>query len=534
MLSSFLSALDQTALGTALPTIAAALGEMTAGSMYGCVGSAYAMSSSAFIPLSGGLANAFGRKPVMLLCIAFFALGSALAGASVSMIMLIVARAIQGVGGGGILALTQILIADLVPLSQRGLYQGVVSFVWAVASSIGPPIGGVLSSTGNWRWLFYLNLPLTALAFLLVLSFLPVRKPEGSIRDKLGQVDRIGNILVITGTTLSLLGITWGGTRYRWLSVQVLVPLILGLSILVAFLVYEVTICGRRCTYPTIPRDVVGNRTSVSGLLATAAHSIASISVVYYIPVLFQSVFLASPLRSAVDYLPGSLLGAPAAFLAGFIINASKKYRPVNWAGWVTSIIAFGLFSTIREDSPTALWVSYQVVGAIGLGMLAILGADIPDYGAVTKNADCGCVGAVLVHEGVLPGDFLHFSATKDRSRILETWGITISSVILQSSLRHTLPPAILATLPPGFEYAAITTLRDLDLDATTRKEVQRAFAESMARVWLAMGGVCVIGLVISLGMREVEMRREIDERYGLAVGEKLEGGNKEVDGGKA
>ncbi|KAJ7062825.1 iron permease [Mycena amicta] len=465
MVSSFLSALDQTAIGTALPTIAAALEDSKA--EYIWVGAAYAMSSCAFIPLSGGLANAFGRKPIMLLCIGFFAVGSALAGASQSMLMLIAAR---GIGGGGILSLTQILIADLVPLSERGLYQGIVSLVWAIASGIGPPI------KRTWRWLFYLNLPLTGLAFVLVLLFLPVRRPDGFIGDKLRQVDWIGNVL------------------YPWLSAPVLAPLVLGLLVLCLFVVYEVTICSNRCKYPTIPTDVVSNRTSLSGWVVFVGHS----SVIYYLPVMFQSVFLASPLRSAVDYLPGSLLGAPAAFLAGFIVNASKKYRAMNWTGWAITIVAFGLFSTIREDSSTLKWVAYQVVGAIGLGILfsALI---FPIMAPLPKTRTAAALAL--------------FSFTR---AFFQTWGITLSSVILQNSLRRTLPPAVMDQLPSGFEYAAITTLADLPLDVTTRKQVQHAFAESMACIWLVMVGVSSIGLLISLFMEEVEMRDSVDERYAL------------------
>ncbi|KAJ7124420.1 iron permease [Mycena epipterygia] len=494
MVSTFLSALDQTAVGTALPTIATALND-TKGD-YIWIASAYAMSSTAFIPLSGSLANAFGRR---LSCPAFSPfpyLPAALAGASQHMSMMIGARAVQGIGGGGILALTQILMADLVPLAERGLYQGIIGVVWAVASSIGPPIGGALSSTENkmlWRWLFYLNLPLTCLAFSLVLIYLSVRQPEGSIRSKLAQVDWVGNLIAVIGTVLAIIGMTWGGIRYPWSSVQVIAPVILGLFFLCAFVVYEVKVARR----PTIPVDVVSNRTSLSGLLTTAAHSIVSIFI-YYLPVLFQACFGASPIRSAVDYLPGSLVGPPFAFLCGTIVTLSKKYRPVNWIGWITTIVAFGLFSTITEDSVVWKWVGYQVLGAAGLGMLF----SAPIFPILAPLPKTRAASALAL-----------FSFIR---AFFQTWGITISSTILQNMLRNKLPPAFIAQFPPGFEiaYAAIPAIRELE--DPLQKDVQRAFAESMAVIWQTMIGVSGVGLVLSFFMEEVPMGTTVDENYAL------------------
>ncbi|KAJ7165706.1 iron permease [Mycena crocata] len=512
MVATFLSALDQTAVGTALPTIAAALNDTNGNYIW--IGSAYAMSSTAFIPLSGSLANAFGRrqlirKPIILLCIAFFAIGSTLAGASQSMVrpLFRVPRAIlsfiylpAGIGGGGILALTQILTADLVPLAERGLYQGITAVVWAFASSIGPPIGGALSSTKHkvlWRWLFYLNLPLTVLAFTLVLVCLSVRTPEGSVGSKLAQVDWIGNLIVIIGTGLAIIGMTWGGTHYPWRSVEVIVPLVLGFVLFCVFVVYEAKVATR----PTIPIDVVRSRTSISGyaLLTTAAHAVASMSVIYYLPVVFfQACFAASPIRSAVDYLPGSLVGPPFAFLAGTIVTVSGKYRPVNWVGWAVAIVSFGLFSTVREDSGVGKWVGYQVLGAAGLGLLF----SAPMFPLLAPLPKTRAASALAL-----------FSFIR---ALFQTWGITISSTILQNMLQRKLPPAFVIKFPLGSEiaYAAIPAIRELE--EPLRKEVQRAFAESMAVIWQTMIGISGLGFLFSFLMEEVPLSTTVDDDYAL------------------
>lgn len=139
--------------------------------------------------------------------------------------MLIAGRTIQGIGGGGILAMVEIVVADLVPLRQRGTYMGSIGAVWAIASAVGPPVGGAFSQR-NWRWLFYMNLPLAAAALLLVWCFLHLKVPQDDLRSKMRRMDWIGNLLVIAGTTLSVIALTWAGAKHPWSSYQVLVPLI--------------------------------------------------------------------------------------------------------------------------------------------------------------------------------------------------------------------------------------------------------------------------------------------------------------------
>ncbi|KAJ7087266.1 major facilitator superfamily domain-containing protein [Mycena belliarum] len=494
MVATFLSALDLTAIGTALPTIANALND-TKGD-YTWVGSAYALSSTAFIPLSGNLADTFGRRPIMLISIAFFAVGSALAGASQNMDMMIAARAIQGIGGGGIINLSEILTADLVPLAERGLYQGMLGLVWSFASSIGPPIGGALANEGSkaWRWLFYLNLPLTGIAFFLVWTFLSVRTPEGSIRSKLALVDWTGNAILIVGAGLAIIGMTWGGIRYPWQSAQVLAPLIIGFALMIVFAIYEAKVPER----PTIPRDIVSNRTSLSGLLTTAAHGIVSISMIYYLPVFFQACFGASPIRSAVDFLPGALVVAPFALTTGIVVTITKQYRIVNWVGWVISIVGFGLYTLLRQDASVAQWVGFQVVVSIGMGIL-YAGPVFPLLAPLPNNRTASALAL--------------FSFTRS---FFQTWGITISGTILQNMLLKKLPADFVAQFPAGFEiaFAAIPAIKLLE--EPLRTQVQAAFAESMATIWQTMIGISGLGLLCSFLMAEVPLGTTVDENYAL------------------
>ncbi|KAG8972869.1 hypothetical protein FRB90_010125, partial [Tulasnella sp. 427] len=271
MVSTFLSAIDLTSVSTALPTIVQDLH----GTEFAWVGSAFALGSTSILPLIGGLAQIFGRRPVVIGSLVFFALGSGLCGGASNMAMLIGGRTIQGIGGGGILAMTEIVVADLVPLRQRGTYMGVIGAVWAIASAIGPPIGGAFSQS-NWRWLFYMNLPLTAIAGILVWFFLHLKVPQDDLRSKMRRMDWLGNLFIIAGTTISVIALTWAGVKHPWSSYQVLLPLILGLVSIVAFFVYEAKVPIE----PVVPWELVSNRTSFFGYLTVFLHGIVSTAII--------------------------------------------------------------------------------------------------------------------------------------------------------------------------------------------------------------------------------------------------------------
>ncbi|EIW62181.1 iron permease [Trametes versicolor FP-101664 SS1] len=491
LVSMFLSALDLSAIPTALPTIT---DDLNGGDKFIWVGSAYGLASAAVLLLAGRLADIFGRKPVMLTSIALFTLGSVLAGISNSMDMLIGARVVQGMGGGSIITMAEIIMADLVPLAERGVYQGFIVLVWALAAGVGPVIGAVLAQKASWRWLFYLNLPLTGIAFALVSIFLRVRSPPGSVREKLARVDWIGNMLMAAGSTLALLGLTWGGVSYPWDSAHVAVPLVIGLFLIGLFVVYEVCIPVE----PTFPLQVVANRTSASAYLATFVHGITSMSAIYYLPVYFQASLGASPLRSSVQTLPTALVIAPFALFCGIIVKVINKYRAVNVVGWIISIIGFGLLSLLRADSPTSQWVGFQFLMAAGSGIVyastifAIL-APLP----VSRNA------AALA--------FYTFSRT-----FAQTWGIAISGTILQNQLKNRLPAAFTSQFPAGADisYQAIPLIASLE--EPLRSEVRAAFALSMAVIWKVMVGLCGVGILTLFLLKEVPMVKHTDETYGL------------------
>ncbi|EJU01284.1 MFS general substrate transporter [Dacryopinax primogenitus] len=489
--TSILAALDLTAVSTALPTI---VDDLHGGSDFVWIGSAFTLSSTAILPLSGNIATIFGRQWALLSFIFLFAVGSAVTGSARDMPSIIAGRTVQGLGGGGILSLAEIVVADLVPLRERGVYLGILGATWSLASAIGPPIGGALAQVGQWRWLFYLNLPLCGMAFFLTLIYLKLKRPPGSITDKLARIDWIGNVIIIIGATLTVVALVEGGITHPWNSYQILVPLILGLVFNAFFLVYEsYWVKGE----PMVPFDILSNWTSLSGYAATFVHGIVSIMLIYYLPVFFQGSQNASPVESSIHLFPSAFSIAPAGIVVGITVAMTNHYVAQNVFAWMLLMIGFGLFTTLNKDSSTGAWVGYQLIAAIGVGILfpvttfPIL-APLP----ITKTA--------------------HALAYYTFLRVLaQTFGVSIGATVLQNELIRFLPPAFTALFPSGVNiaYAAIPQIPTLA--QPLQDEVRVAFANSLSTLWKVALGLSAGGLMTTFVMRQIHLHVETDSDWG-------------------
>jgi MFS family permease len=254
-----LVALDITIVTTALPTISE---EFNSASGYTWIGSAYLIAQSAATPIWGKVSDIFGRKPILLVTNAIFFVGSLLAGVAVNIDMLIAARVVQGIGGGGLITLVNIAISDLFSVRDRGMYFGIIGGVWALASSLGPVVGGLFTQKVSWRWCFYINLPFDGVAFLIILFFLDIKTPRTPLRKGLKAVDWLGSLAMVGGVIMFLLGLEFGGISYPWDSATVLCLIIFGVVVVGIFFLIE----WRVAPYPLMPLDLFSKRSNLAAL----------------------------------------------------------------------------------------------------------------------------------------------------------------------------------------------------------------------------------------------------------------------------
>jgi len=274
MLAVFLAALDVTIIATALPTISEDF-HSTAG--YTWIGSAFLLGNSASIPTWGKVSDIFGRKPMLLAANVIFMVGSLVAALANSIGMLIAARAIQGIGGGGLIILVNIIIGDLFSLRNRGAFYGLIGAVWAIASSIGPIIGGAFTQEVTWRWCFYINLPLDGIALFILFFFLDLKTPKTPLWDGLKAIDYVGSLTIVGGTLLFLFGLQYGGVSHPWDSAEVLCLIIFGVFTWVLFGIWE----WKFAKYPIMPMQLFGSVTRGATLAVVFFHGFVFIAGTY-------------------------------------------------------------------------------------------------------------------------------------------------------------------------------------------------------------------------------------------------------------
>jgi len=303
----------------------------------------------------------------------------------------------------------------------------------------------------------------------------------------------------VVGTTLSLIGLTFAGVRFPWNSVQALAPLIIGLALIGAFILYEAKIPAE----PTIPWEILANRATLPGYASTLLHGVTSISLIYYLPVYFQASLGSGPIRSGVQSLPTSFVISLMAIIGGLLVQILHKYRPSNAVGWIMAVVGFGLLSLMRADSSEAQWVGYQILAAGGTGVI-YTAAVFPILAPLPVQRTASALAFFV---------FLRSFGN--------TWGVTISGTILQNELKKTLPAAFVSQFPSGTEiaYAAIPVIRTLP--EPLKAQIQAAFADSLKVVWQTMIGVSGLGIISVLLLKEVPMRRFTDETFGLSDSDK-------------
>lgn len=353
-----MSALNQTILAPSLPTI---VGELHGVEHMSWVIATFILLSTITMPVYGKLSDQFGRKPFLIFAILSFMTGSIIGALAPDMTWLIVARALQGVGGGGLMILSQSVVADVIPARERGKYMGIIGGVFAFSSVAGPLIGGWITEGPGWRWAFWLNLPLAVLAIFAVIFLLP----HTALKDReKRQIDYLGSIILMAGTSALVLATIWGGNQYAWNSPQIIGLLIASAVAALIFIPVE-----NRAAEPIMPMYLFTNRNFLLTLGASLSLGVAMFGAVEYIPTYLQMSLGVSATVAGLLMIP--LMGAllVVSIITGRLVSARGKYKAYVVTG--TALVALGLYliSTITPSTPTWIFCSYMAVMGAGLGM---------------------------------------------------------------------------------------------------------------------------------------------------------------------
>ena len=486
MMTMLLAALDQTIVSTALPTITSDLGGLNELSW---VITAYLLASTATTPLWGKLSDLYGRKVMLQSSVVVFLIGSVLAGLSQSMGQLIAFRAVQGIGGGGLMVLVMAVIADLVPSRDRGRYMGLFGAVFGVSSILGPLLGGLFTQHLSWRWIFYINLPLGIAAFFVLGAVLHL-----PVRHEKKPIDWIGAALLVVGVSLLLLVTVWGGAQYAWVSPQIITLAVVGVVTMTVFVWHEV-----RTDEPIVPMKLfsipVVRVTSAMGFVI----GFAMFGSIVYLSLYLQIVKGASPTSAGLQLLPLMLGLLVSSIVSGQLISKTGHWK---------------IFPVIGTASAT-----------IGIWMLSRIGVDTPywqiDIAALILGIGLGNVMQVLVLAVQNSVDSTQMGAATSTATFFRSIGGSFGTAIFGAIFASRLNTEISNALPPGVELPAggVTgSMGKLDsLPPAIHDAVLGAFSNAIATTFLIATPVMAFAFLMSLLLRETPLKTSHDLAHVLA-----------------
>lgn len=517
-LLAFISALDVAVITTALPAIIESVG---GAAQYVWIANCFIVASAVLQPLTGQLADAFGRRGPLAASTVLFALGSGLAGGAHNATMLIAGRVVQGVGAGGINVLLDIVCCDLVPLRERGKYLGLMFSGSGVAAALGPPVGGALAEV-NWRWIFWMNLPVCGAALVAMLLFMRVKtggpvqpavEDPGSVSpksnkhagrwtmvEKLKRLDFIGNALFTLSMVALLFGLVEGGIVHPWSSWRIILPIVLGVVGWILFHFQQ----HYFAPIPSVPSRLFANRTSAIGYLLTFLTSVLVQALAYFLPIYFQAVKATTILDSGVYFLPMAMGTLVFAVIAGVLLSSIGRYRLLHAVALALSVLAFGLLTRLGADTPKVAWAWYQLIASMGSGL--IMSVLLP-----------------AIMAGLPESDVATASSTYSFIRTFGwIWGVTAPGIIFNAVFDRNLfrisDPGLRSQVSGGKAYAFASQVHIIRsaYTADVWDEVSGVYIESLKAVWWFGLAISLVAFVAVGGEKELELRKELETEYGL------------------
>ncbi len=500
LLAMFLGALDQTIVGPVLPRI---VGDLNGADYYTWVVTAYLLTSTVTVPVYGKLSDLYGRRPMLLLGIVLFLVGSALSGLSQSMWQLILFRGIQGLGAGSLFPIALAVIGDLFTPAERGKYQGLFGAVFGIAFLLGPGLGGFLTDTFSWHAIFYVNVPIGILALVVITALLPNVRKEGA-RPK---IDVLGSATLVGGLVPILIALTiaedgnWGNP-WIWGLIG------LGVVLIVTFVVIEA-----RTEEPIIPLHLFRSRTFSASMVAIFLATFGFGAAIIFLPLYYQVVQGASATESGYKLLPflGGLILSSIA--SGQVVARTGRYKPVLLVGMVFLAVGLALMTQLRAETSDAMLWSWMFVTGLGVGptfavFTIVVQNSVPfhELGAATSDL------TLFRQIGTTVGLTMAFTLFRNNL----TWDL-LRSEIVNRGVPATFVPA---AAPPGFDLGALTNpvgaSTAMDFLTKVPAQVQPLFVEGFHSaltiaiansMWLGVGAT-IAALGATVFLHEIPLRQ--------------------------
>ncbi|KAF2005050.1 MFS general substrate transporter [Amniculicola lignicola CBS 123094] len=511
---NYMAALDVTVLPIASSTIAIQLQGSALQTLW--LGTSHTLAATIFLPLFSTLSLILGRKSMLLAALAFFTVGSFVGAVTGNFTGLHLARTLQGIGAGGIYALSNVIVADLVSIVDRRKWSAIFGATWVIGAITGPLIGGALVQEGQWRWLFWINLPFCLYGFAFFPLFAQFKNVSNdAILPQLKKVDWIGYFLFAGSLTSILLGLTWGGTLHPWNNVHTTLPIQLGLVGLLAFFVWSWFMPFD----PIIRLGPFVNRTCLPAYFGVMVKGMVCFSFLYLLPLYFAVANAEfTPMDIAARLLPWTVSIGLFAVITFFVINKVGYWRVATLLGFIFLTIGMALLTLFTRTTSTGIWLSAAGLSGIGLGILfpSLAMASI----STSSSHSSGPSGPEELKQDDLPSHAVTNVAFFNT--LGQTIGLAISGSICQNAIYKTLVknPLLerMALHAATDAIQLVSKMREMPgEDGTLRTVYQDAFCSSFRPVWITLAALSGAALIASFLMRG-ESKEDEQKRKTLAA----------------